>query len=100
MREFYSDSGIAAKDLGLSAAFFDDGRPFELWEENALPFRVFADNSTQWIMGSGGAVGLNYLVIFHELDRMNLEKEEYDRVMNSIRIIESEALNKIYERSK
>nr|DAI91557.1 MAG TPA: protein of unknown function DUF1799 [Caudoviricetes sp.] len=51
-------------------------------------------------MGSGGAVGLNYLVIFHELDRMNLKKEEYDRVMNSIRIIESEALNQIYERSK
>lgn len=39
-----------------------------------------------------GAIGLDYLVVFHELDRRGLSREEYDDFMDCIRVIESAAL--------
>ncbi len=56
------------------------------------------DFSTQWIQGPGGPTGLNYQVIFHELDRTGVKGDEYDETMAALRIIEQEALRQIYKK--
>lgn len=47
---------------------------------------------TQWRVGMSGAIGLDYNVVLHELDRKNLDKADYDEFFNDIQIMEVEAL--------
>lgn len=37
-----------------------DPEDFELWEENIEIVRIFLRVQTQWVVGTGGPVGLNY----------------------------------------
>jgi len=64
----------------------------ELWPENESPLALFTQFATQWRTGPGGAVGLDYGVLFHELDRRDLPAEEYDDTMWAVRVIERAAL--------
>jgi len=63
-----------------------------------VPFTVFNDLCTQWRMGSSGPVGLDYNVLFHKLDRMKLAPEEYDRIEQSVRVMEDEALSVMWKK--
>jgi len=63
-----------------------------------VPFSVFNDLCTQWRMGSSGPVGLDYNVLFHKLDRMKLAPEEYDRIEQSVRVMEDEALSVMWKK--
>ena len=40
----------------------------------------------------GGPIALDYTVIFHLLDRMDLSKDDYDQLFDAVRVIESEQL--------
>lgn len=53
---------------------------------------------TQWRSGPGGAYGLDYSVIFHELDRRALPAGEYDDLMDAFRTIEAAALDEIHKK--
>ena len=55
---------------------------------------------TQWRMGSSGPVGLDYNVLFHKLDRMKLAPDEYDRIEQSVRVMEDEALSVMWKKDK
>lgn len=46
----------------------------------------------QWLQTVNGVTGLNYLVLFHKMDRMKLEPEQYESLETDIRIMESAAL--------
>lgn len=48
-------------------------------------------------MGPGGPVGLDYNVIYHELDRRGLAGDPYDEMMAALRVIESTALEEIHK---
>lgn len=48
---------------------------------------------TQWRMGPGGAVGLDYNVLHHKLDRMRLSAEQYDQLEEDVRTMEFAAIN-------
>ena len=74
------------------------GPPTEIWPTNLVPCNVFMDLCTQWRMGSSGPVGLDYNVLFHKLDRMKLDHEEYERIEKSVRVMEDEALTVIWKR--
>ena len=65
---------------------------FELWAENWPALHLFNQLSTQWRVGAAGPVGLDYNVLFHELDRRELAREDYDDLLGSIRVIEGVAL--------
>lgn len=41
----------------------------------------------------GGPVGLDYNVLFHKLDRMNLSPDEYQDIEADIRVMEEAALS-------
>lgn len=69
----------------------------DLWPENWPPIQIFTRLSTQWRVGAGGPVGLDYNVVFHELDRKGLADDEYDDMMAAIRVIESTALEELHK---
>lgn len=43
----------------------------------------------------GGPTGLDYNVLFHKMDRMNLTPTEYAELESDIQVMEYEALNVI-----
>lgn len=71
---------------------------FRLWASNWPAIQFYTQVSTQWRTGMSGATGLDYNVIFHELDRKGLKPEDYDEMMASIRLIEETALHVLHEK--
>ena len=45
-----------------------------------------------------GPTGLDYNCLFHELDRMNLDRLDYNLLFNDIRVMESAALTAIQKK--
>lgn len=80
---------------GLRLEDYPPPAPIELWPDLADPFFLFARNHTQWRVGPGGVVGLDYLVFFRELD--GRPREEQDETMDVIRQIERFALEHIHK---
>jgi hypothetical protein len=65
----------------------------QIWEENWSALSLYLRLHTQWRVGFSGAVGLDYNVLFHELDRMHLDPDDYDDLFGSVRVIEETMLN-------
>lgn len=78
-------AGLRPEDFG------DDS--FELWPENEESISLFSSVSTQWRMGMGGPVGLDYTALFARMDRLKFDDQTHERLFQDIRVIESEALN-------
>lgn len=70
----------------------------ELWPENWPAIQLFTRLSTQWRVGPGGPIGLDYNVLFHEMDHMGLEKEPYDDLLAQVRVIETTALDELHRK--
>lgn len=62
------------------------------WPETAPAWDLWSRIGNQWRVGAGGAVALDYNVLFHLLDRMELSKEDYDDLFEAVRVIEYERL--------
>lgn len=80
--------------MGLSPEDFPPPE-YDLWADNWPALKLFMQVSTQWRMGMNGPVGLDYTVVFHELDRRGTPADEYDDMMDAVRIMESAALAEI-----
>lgn len=52
---------------------------------------------TQWRVGMGGAVGLDYSVMYWMMDRMELDKDAYDQLEADIQVMEDEVLAMLAE---
>lgn len=50
---------------------------------------------SQWLVGMAGATGLNYVALFHKMDRMNLTAEQYDELEEQMRVLEFAALEEM-----
>lgn len=85
--------GSAAAAFGITASDYE--RDVPLWPENVQAVMLFSRLSSQWRVGVSGVVGLDYNVLFHEMDRMGLEREEYDRLFEDIRTMEAAALEEM-----
>lgn len=48
--------------------------------------------TTQWRVGMGGISGLDYLPLFALLDRVTQSREEWDEMLDDVRVLESAAL--------
>jgi hypothetical protein len=69
----------------------------EVWHENWAAIQLFSDFSTQWRMGPGGPVGLDYAVIQHEISRRGLCGNDYTDLMARLRVVEAAALDHIHK---
>lgn len=63
-----------------------------MFEDNWAALQLMLYMSTQWLVGPGGATGLNYVVAHHKLDREKLDPEEYERRMEDLMVMERAAL--------
>jgi hypothetical protein len=70
---------------------------FEVWPENWPPFMLFCKLQTQWRAGASGVFGLDYNVLYHNLDRMNLSPEDYEIWENDVGAMEQAALHAMRE---
>lgn len=77
--------------FGLSRADFDH-EVVEVWPENWQAFALFCALRTQWRVGMAGPTGLDYNTLYHKLDRMRLEPDEYDELESDIQVMEYSAL--------
>jgi hypothetical protein len=89
----YWQPPAAAKLAAAGLRLEDHPRPtVDLWPENEAALALFRRISTQWRIGPAGAVGLDYNVVYREMDRLRLGDEGQDEMMAAIRVIEAAAL--------
>jgi hypothetical protein len=69
----------------------------EIWPENVRAFNVFRGLDTQWRVGMGGPVGLDYFTAYHRMDRMNLSPGEYNQLDEDLQAMEAVALRVMHE---
>jgi hypothetical protein len=82
--------------LGLRSSDFASPS-VDLWPENLAPLDLFQRISTQWRAGAGGPFGLDYNVVYREIDRLALDDESQEEMMAAIRVIEAAALRAMRE---
>lgn len=66
--------------------------PVEVWPENWQAFNLFCRMQSQWNVGMSGASGLQYLVLFAFMARMQLSDEDHDLLLDDIQTLERAAL--------
>lgn len=64
----------------------------ECWPEHWAAFRVFSDIANQWRIGPGGLIALDYTVLFHRMDRLDLTPDDYEQMFDDVREMETAAL--------
>lgn len=86
-----------AADLARTAYRVEDYPPpvAHLWPENWLVLEIFSRYCTQWRVGPSGVVGLDYSVLFLEIDRHGLTGDEREDLMDALRVVERAAIEQI-----
>lgn len=99
MKALYWEPPKAAELAGLGLRPEDFPPPeCELWAENWPAIQFYQRISTQWRTGFSGVIGLDYNVVYHELDRQGLDREPYDEMLAAIRVIERAATDELNRR--
>ncbi|UDM18749.1 DUF1799 domain-containing protein [Vogesella sp. XCS3] len=71
--------------------------PVEVWPDVWPAVLLLRRLRTQWRVGMGGAVGLDYSVMYWMMDRMELDKDAYDQLEADIQVMEDEVLAMLAE---
>jgi hypothetical protein len=69
-----------------------------VWPENAAAFEAFAALQTQWRVGMGGPIGLDYAAVPVVLELQGVAPSERRRVFDDLRVMEAEALKVFSEK--
>lgn len=64
----------------------------DVWEENWDSFVLFSNLCTQWRMGMGGAIGLDYNCIPVVASLLGYKKKKLQNMFSDIQVMENEAL--------
>jgi Phage related hypothetical protein (DUF1799) len=86
-------SDAELKAIGLLREDVMDMSDFEVWPENWVPFKVFSEVCTQWRMGQGGPIGLDYVAVKWVMSLMKV-KNKFE-VLRAIRAMESSAITQM-----
>lgn len=92
-----------ADGLGLPAFIADlavGRQALEIYPDNWLPVCIFCDLLTQWRVGPGGAIGLDYLAIPVTLRLRRVPKSSWPEIFSDLQILEDAALGVLAERRK
>lgn len=77
-----------------------ENQTVEVWAQHYQAIDLFCKMGTQWRMGFGGAVGLDYSVLFQLMNLQGIEKNEQVEILAQIQIMETAALDIFYESKK
>lgn len=80
--------------VGLTADDFES-EEIEVWPDNLPALDLWDKVGDQWRMGFNGPVALDLIPVFHELDRMELEREDYDSLLIDIKVMAGAALGEM-----
>ncbi|MBD1554713.1 DUF1799 domain-containing protein [Pseudomonas sp. C2L11] len=83
-------SAVQLAAFGLSSDDFDGDA--EVWPDAWPAFCAFEAMSTQWRVGMGGAVGLDYNALPVVLELAGIRKRDRSAVFDDLRVMEAEAL--------
>lgn len=67
----------------------------DVWEENWDSMMLYIRNQTQWRAAGNRLFGLDYNVIYADMAMQQIPELEQSRLMDDIRIIESQARKEI-----
>lgn len=81
---------------GLPASQYAEMLNAEVWPENWTAWSLFDALQTQWRVGAGGVVGLDYGVLADELRAREIPHEDHEQLRSEVRILEAAALQEIY----
>lgn len=100
MAAFYwsppSADALALAGLRSRPALFK--RPkVEVWPESADAFALFVRNHTQWRVGTGGPIGLDYGVLYADLKAHGFKRKQQREIMGDLRNIERAALEFLHK---
>jgi hypothetical protein len=73
-------------------SFLVASQTVEVWPENWQTVNLFTQVATQWRVGMGGPIGLDYNVLFRLLDMADLSKEDWEQSFEEVRVMEAAAL--------
>ena len=82
--------------IGQQIAQAMKDRVLEVWPENWPTWRLFFDLRTQWRMGFNGPTGLDFNVLYRDLDDLGITGDERLRVKADIREMEQASLDAYY----
>jgi hypothetical protein len=86
----------------LSALGFrpeDFANAVDVWPDNLQAANVFIAMATQWRVGFGGAVGLDYNVLPSVFRLVGVPRAQWSDTFECIRVMEGEALKVMGEQS-
>ncbi|WP_341249066.1 DUF1799 domain-containing protein [Cupriavidus pauculus] len=77
----------------------DDVRPpdVEVWPDNAVALGVFVQMETQWRVGMGGPVGLDYTALRIVMRMNRIPPDEQSELFEAVRVMERAALDEMNE---
>lgn len=75
----------------------DDEEVVEVWPENLPVYDLWQIVGDQWRSGPNGPFALDLIPVFHELDRMGLEKPEYDSLLSGVKVVAGVRLDEIHK---
>lgn len=79
----------------LTGDDYKDENEVGVWPCNVLAVNIGISLATQWLVGPGGAYGLNYETLWKKLDRMGITGEDADKLEADVRIFEDAALEQM-----
>lgn len=59
--------------------------------------RIFVRMDTQWRVGVSGPIGLDYSAAYPLIDRATSTPEEWDEMLDDLRVLEAEAMDVMRE---
>jgi Phage related hypothetical protein (DUF1799) len=83
-----------AKAFGLTVDEAS-GPPVEVWPDNLAPVNIFIAMATQWRLGPGGPIGLDYAALPAVMRLCGIPKKERAEAFDGIRILEDAALEQM-----
>ena len=69
--------------------------PVLVWPEHEQAYALFRGLDTQWRVGVNGCTGLDYNILYRDLDRLNLTPERWDELRDEVHAIEVAALTEM-----
>lgn len=91
----------AAAAFGLAPVYEHERvQPLYLWPECVKAWNFFQAISTQWVVGPGGAIGLNYPGVLVVRDAWGIRRKEWPKLFLEVQAMERATLSGWSERKK
>lgn len=96
-----AEVNAAAARFGLMPVFQQEPtEPLYIWPENVASWNFFQRVSTQWHVGPGGAVGLNYAGVDVTRKALSIRRKAWAKLFSEVQVMERATLDAWREKKK